>query len=422
MIGCSFEPIIHPRQSRYRWVMLAVVWLGYTSFGLVGAGIPPLVVYLMSDLGMTRSAMGSVLGAWQLTYIVFAVPAGALIDRFGLRNSIAVGLAVIALSGFLRALAGSYIGLFLAVALFGLGGPFLSIGAPKLISTWFGPGDRGTAMGIYLTAPSVGRILGLSTANSVLMPLYGFSWRLTLATFAGFAVLAGVVWAVFAREAAPPDRSRSGSGASGETGGSTVESSFHVFAHLLRSPVVRIVLVLSLGSFLFNHGLNNWLPEILRVGGMSAERAGFWATMPVVIGLVSILVVPKLAVPRWRIAVLVGLLLGGTASALMINTGIVSLRTAGLLLSGLAGRAMLPVLIMVLMDLPQVGPVRMGSAGGLFFTTGEVGGVLGPLLLGVISDVTGGFGASLLMLAMVTASLAVLALRLGVVVNRSRPG
>jgi len=80
------------------------------------------------------------------------------------------------------------------------------------------------------------------------------------------------------------------------------------------------------------------------------------------------------------------------------------------------------VLIMVLMDLPQVGPVRMGSAGGLFFTTGEVGGVLGPLLLGVISDVTGGFGASLLMLAMVTASLAVLALRLGVVVNRSRPG
>ena len=48
--------------------------------------------------------------------------------------------------------------LFLAVAVFGLGGPFISIGAPKLISAWFGPRERGTAMGLYMTAPSIGTV------------------------------------------------------------------------------------------------------------------------------------------------------------------------------------------------------------------------------------------------------------------------
>jgi cyanate permease len=79
----------------------------------------------------------------------------------------------------------------------------------------------------------------------------------------------------------------------------------------------------------------------------------------------------------------------------------------------------MPILMLTLMDSPQVGPSRMGSAGGLFFTAGEVGGVLGPLFLGAISDATGSFGPGLLVLAGSSVALAFLSVRLGLVGGRT---
>jgi len=66
--------------------MLAGLWLAYVSFGLVAGGISPLVVFVSEDLNLSRSSMGSVMGAWPLVYIAFAIQAGALIDRLGLRG------------------------------------------------------------------------------------------------------------------------------------------------------------------------------------------------------------------------------------------------------------------------------------------------------------------------------------------------
>ena len=128
----SITRAIDPSERRQRWVMLAGLWLAYTSFGLVSGGIPPLVGRVSDDLNLSRSAMGSILGAWPLVYVAVSIPAGALIDRFGLRRSLAAGIVLVALSGVLRAVAVNHATLFLAVAVFGLGGPFISVGAPKL--------------------------------------------------------------------------------------------------------------------------------------------------------------------------------------------------------------------------------------------------------------------------------------------------
>ena len=57
-----------------------------------------------------------------------------------------------------------------AVAFFGLGGPLISVGAPKLISIWFNERERKLAMGIYITGMPLGSITVLSITNSVIMP------------------------------------------------------------------------------------------------------------------------------------------------------------------------------------------------------------------------------------------------------------
>ena len=44
---------------------------------------------------------------------------------------------------------------------------------------------------------------------------------------------------------------------------------------MLKIPAVRLMLIMAVGAFFFNHGLNNWLPEILRRGGMTEAQAGY---------------------------------------------------------------------------------------------------------------------------------------------------
>ena len=53
---------------------------------------------------------------------------------------------------------------------FGLGGPLISVGAPKLICIWFNESERKLVMGIYTTGMALGTIIVLSITNSVIMP------------------------------------------------------------------------------------------------------------------------------------------------------------------------------------------------------------------------------------------------------------
>ena len=142
----------------YRWTMLAGVWLLYFAFALAIASMAPLVYRLMADLGMHRGEMGTVLAAWQLTYIFCSVPCGGLLDRFGPRRMMFASVLVIAASVALRGLASDYVTLLLAVMVFGLGGPLISSGAPKVVSLWFTGKERGLAMGIYFTGNATGAL------------------------------------------------------------------------------------------------------------------------------------------------------------------------------------------------------------------------------------------------------------------------
>jgi MFS family permease len=132
----------------YRWLILSMGWLIYFSFGLINTAIAPLVAPVMGDLGITYTQMGVITGTWQLMYIVTAQPLGILIDRLGVYRSLLLGSILISISSLLRGFVSGFWDLFAAVALFGFGGPLVSIGTPKLISVWFSGEARGIASGI----------------------------------------------------------------------------------------------------------------------------------------------------------------------------------------------------------------------------------------------------------------------------------
>lgn len=392
--------------SGYRWALLAGVWLIYYSFGLVVASMAPLVRPITAELGLSHTAMGSILGAWPLVYIVAAAPCGTALDRFGLRRSLFAAAALIGLSALLRAGATGYLGLYAAVAVFGLGGPLVSVGGPKLIGQWFEGKERGLAMGLYVTGPALGNITALSLTSSVVLPLLGGQWRRVLVAYAAVALAAGGAWlALTAGHGHRPDARADGVGAG--------RSQREVLVALLRQPAVRLVLLMGVGIFFFNHGLNNWLPEILRGHGMDARAAGLWASLPTVVGIAGAVVVPRLAVPARRSAILGALFACAGGATLLIHADAPLLLAAGLVLQGIARSSMTAVAMLALMDTRQVDPRHMGAAGGLFFSAAEVGGVLGPLAVGWTFDLTGGFATALNLLTAACAALLGLLWRLG---------
>jgi MFS transporter, CP family, cyanate transporter len=384
-MGEESEP--HP----HRWAMLAGVWMVYFCFGSTAAAIAPLVSRITAELQLSHTQMGSILGAWQLVYIGAAIPCGALLDRIGPRRGLALGAAVVAASGILRGVATNYVTMLLAVGAFGIGGPLVSVGAPTVIRDWFTGRERGLAMGIYNMGQSLGTIGALSLTSSVGLALAGGSWRLVLVGYGIVALAAALGWfAVSSHEASrAQERQRRAE---------TRAASSGQYLALLRAPAMRTVLYLAVGTFFFGHALNNWLPEILRFGGMDPASAGFWASIPVVIGIFGALVFPRLAIPERRMTILAALFLAQLLAPLCIAWGDAAL-SFGLVFQGLARGTLSIVVVLVMMELREVDSTRMGAAAGMYFTAGEIGGVLGPLTIGTFYDATGGFAASLYFLA-----------------------
>lgn len=379
--------------------MLFGVWMLYGGFGLLVASLAPVSGIIVNDLNISHAAMGTIMGAWQFVYIFSALPSGLLLDRLGARYALLIGGVLIAASAFARGMAEDFTQLLLAVMLFGLGGPIISAGAPKVITSLFTGQDRGLAMGIYMTGPALGGILSLTLTHSLLLPLLG-SWRSVMLLWGVVVLLATAAWFLINLKPTPSLTAESSAAAKSPQG--------RLLLTLIKQPAVLVVLFMSVGVFLFNHGLNNWLPELLRSTGMTVVAAGYWAALPTLIGLVGSLLIPRLATPERRFHILLGLSISaGLASLLLLFSGNEVTLFVGLFLQGLVRASLMTVLILTLVELPGIGDRYAGVASGLFFTFAEVGGVLGPLSLGLFYDVTGGFSAGLYFLSAVSVLLVI---------------
>lgn len=381
-----------------RWLVLLGVWVIYTAFGLVAASLAPLVKLIERDLGMSHAQMGGVMGAWQLVYIVAALPCGVLLDRLGARWALLLGALCVAASAHWRGEATSFAGLAAAVMLFGVGGPIISAGAPKVIAQWFQGPSRGLAMGIYITGPALGGVACLTLTPAWLLPRFDDDWRFILSLWAGVTLVAGLVWLALASLPGVRDKTD-------ERLSSSHAPHREVLMSLVRLPSVRLVLGMAVGVFMVSHGMSNWLPALLTQGGMPEVQAGYWSSVPTLVGILGSLTIPRLAVPERRFLILALLSSAIFAASILLQFTAPAALFPGLVLQGIARSTLTTVLMLSLVELPEVGARHAGVASGLFFGAGEIGGMLGPLLLGVLYDWTHGFAAGLVLFTLVGAGL-----------------
>lgn len=163
-----------------------VLWLmtgaqaGASIFQQALGSLSPTIV---ATFGLSKAQLGVIFTALLAGSAAFTAAAGILTDRWGERRVILGAAVVMALSLIGAALDPSYLGLVVALAVFGAAYATGTPAGGRAILAWFHR-DRGFAMGVRQTGVPIGGVVGALT-----LPAFAHAWGLRAAFLYGAVVL-----------------------------------------------------------------------------------------------------------------------------------------------------------------------------------------------------------------------------------------
>ena len=390
-----------PPTTRVRTRVLAFAFLLAVVTYLDRICISAAAPFIMEDLHLTILQMSAVFSAFTLAYSLFEIPSGWLGDVKGPRSVLT--RIVLWWSGFtmLTGAASGFQSLLAIRFLFGAGeaGAFPNIA--RSFSRWFPIRERGRANGVMFLGSRIG---GMLSAPIALQLVARWGWR---ASFVFFGVL-GLVWAaawfawyrdrpedhpaVSAEELAwiqqdthlrPRQEVRSGDGGKAKT----------PWAALLRSRNLYAICAM---YFAFGYGLYfyfTWLPTyLIKELGFSLFSGGLFAALPFLLAGIADLVGGWLTdfVTRQR---------GLKAGRCYLGFGAFLTCAAFLFASTVVAspilKAVLIAMALASADLAlgacwavpiDIAPDHAGVITGFMNTLGNIGGLIGPLVVGFAVD------------------------------------
>jgi ACS family D-galactonate transporter-like MFS transporter len=184
-----------------RWIVVALIFVGmvisYVDRGNLSIAAPSI----MRDFHIAPAAMGLLLSAFFWTYGAFQIPAGALLDRVGIRRGYSMGFLVWSIASASIAMSrgkGDIIGMRLMLGMAESIGPLASM---AFIRNHFQGKDQGLPTSIYIAGQSIGPALGALVGT---MLLDRFGWRLMFAVTG----LGAMIWLPCWLLATPTDEAR----------------------------------------------------------------------------------------------------------------------------------------------------------------------------------------------------------------------
>jgi MFS family permease len=123
-------------------------------------GLPVLVPTLREELGLSIAEVGVLLASAWVGSTATLLPWGLAADRFGERIVLALGLSGCAVCLVGAAFAPSFGALLVLLALAGAAGSSVNSASGRAVMHWFGPHERGLALGIRQTAIPLGGLVG----------------------------------------------------------------------------------------------------------------------------------------------------------------------------------------------------------------------------------------------------------------------
>jgi sugar phosphate permease len=353
---------------------------------------------LHASFGLTLIAFGYLSSAFSWSYAAMQLPAGLLLDRFGVRRVGRLSTLLWSVASFCAALSTGLAGLFAARLLLGVAESPTFPANAKAIGQWFPERERSLAMAITDAAAKLSSAIGVPLIGILLLH---FGWRWSFAA-TGFISL--FYFALFYRVYhEPPEQSSVHARENRQAFTPAQKARKTPLGYLLVQPKVY---GLAIGWGAYNYTfflLLSWLPSYLSVSlHVDLLHSVFYTSVPwlfaaitdFVVGgwLVDFLIQRGYNGTRVRQAVMLigtslGLAIWGAAHASTPATALVWISIA---LGGLAAAA--PVAWTVPSLIAPEGSV--GTVGALANFCGQLSAILAPIVTGYIVSATHSFAAA----------------------------
>jgi ACS family tartrate transporter-like MFS transporter len=386
--------------GKIRRRLVPFLFLLYIAAYLDRINVGFAALQMNAALGFSPRTYGMGAGIFFLSYVVFEIPSNLVLARVGARRWIARimitwGL-VSAATMFVRGAAGFYALRFLL----GAAEAGFFPGLIFYLTRWFPAEERARTIAAFMTATLVAGIIGGPVSGALLSlggaaGLAGWQWLFLLeglpAIVLGVAVLCWL-----------PEHPRDASWLTPDERESLIEQlavesaagphHAQTTTAALRSARVWLLAIVYFTIPVGLYGMGFWLPQIVKAASHGSDfEVGLLSALPYMLGAVGMVVwarhSDRTGERRWHVAL--GAFVGGTAFAV----------------SGLVHGLVFPLLLLSLAMLglaSMFGPFwtlatsfvgGLGAAAGiaLINSVGNIGGFVGPYLLGYISDTTKSF-------------------------------
>jgi len=362
--------------GRNWWAPYAATLFAMLALQMSNLGFSPLLPSIRDAFHMNFAQMGLFAGMYGLLSILWSVPAGLLAKRFGEKMILAAGLVAVAAGLATLSAAPSFSTAFGARALWLSGYRFSFVCVMVAVALTCPPAVRGASMGILGAISALSSVIGAPLGGVIGRD---FGWRNGILAYAAVALAGAFVFTIFYRSdpgvlGVRPDH------------GAAVSSS------AFRSPLVWSLAVLSGLAGMGSLSANFFVPSAAQalfhldqVGASYLISTGF--TLAIFVNLLFGFLMDRFH--RWKVMAALAALgaLGGLA---MTSRHLLTFRigTALVLALGHAGIQQSYTL--------AADALRGRETGNVMGVVSMVAGVfsyLGPQMLGVLRDWSGGFAA-----------------------------
>jgi ACS family tartrate transporter-like MFS transporter len=370
------------------------------------------------DIGLTAATYGFSSTAFYIGYVLLEVPSNLIMDRVGARLWLArIMVTWGVLSGATAAVVGPT-SFLLVRFLLGAGEAGLFPGIILLFTYWFPDSHRGRIIGLFTLALPVSVAVGAPISTAILgmdgvLGVRGWQWIYILeavpTVIVGIFVLISMTdQPTSAKWLAVPERDWLTTTLQSERRAVEVGGKFSILRGMTNAKVL-LLSVNYLGIVTASLGLLLFIPQIIKSLGASTMNTGYATSLAYIFGAVSMIVFgwlsDRLGDRRWLlfatcVMATAGLMIAGATMGSWWSLAGLCIATVGFY--GTKG----PFWAMPTMILTGA-----AAAGGIAFINafGNIGGAVGPAVVGWLKDATGSYAGGLYGLAAFTGVSALIA-------------
>jgi CP family cyanate transporter-like MFS transporter len=334
------------------------------------AGVSPLLDEIMNDVGLSPAGGGAITTVMVICLGVFGPVAPLLVRRIGLDRMLLAGLLIIAAGVVLRALGGAPV-LYLGSSLAATAIAAMNVAMPAVVKQHF-PLRINLMTGVYVSAV----VAGAATASAVMIPLERATGSALLAVP---ALLAALLWLpqALAKQAGAQNGPRP-------------------IGMVLRSRVTWYVTALMGLQSLTFYVVLAWLPTIFLDHGLPADQAGYLLSLTNLVQVATALAVPVLAGRRAsQVPYVVGAGLLTVAGYLGVLLAPLAAPWLWMIVLGV-GQGASFALALLIIALRPADPATVTALSAVAQSVGYVIAALGPMVFGLLREVSGGWSVPLI--------------------------